>query len=97
MSLSTLVRGLSIGIKAVDTVTFSVIGIVIILTGTRLYTEVRYYVQSRGSAGRFQGREPITLPYSVPYLGGFFRMTDPHAMYAYAVSVASHFPSRSVQ
>jgi len=57
MSLFTLVRGISTGIEAVDIVIFSIIGIVIILAGTRLYTEIRYYVQSRGSAGRFQGRE----------------------------------------
>jgi hypothetical protein len=55
-----------------------------ILLATRLFTEIRYFIQSQGNAGRFEGREPLTLPYTIPWIGGIRRLMDGHDMYFYA-------------
>ncbi|KAH9224549.1 cytochrome P450 [Leptodontidium sp. 2 PMI_412] len=72
------------GVRIVDGILFVLSMIVGVLGATTTFTHCRYWLQSRGNAGRFQGREPLTLPYSIPWLGGFARMIDPHGMYAYA-------------
>ena len=72
------------GVTVIDGILFSGFILVAVLGGTSALTHCRYWLQSRGNSGRFEGREPLTLPYSVPWLGGFFRMMDPHGMYAYA-------------
>lgn len=73
------------GIKAIDVVVIVLGSLVAILGGTFAFTTCRFWLQSRGSANRFQGRPPLTLPYSIPWLGGFTRMLDPHGMYEYAL------------
>lgn len=73
------------GMKLVDGLLFVLFILVSILGGTTVFTQCRYWLQCRGNAGRFQGREPLTLPYSIPWLGGFSRMINPHGMYAYAM------------
>lgn len=72
------------GVRIVDGILFVLSIIVGVLGATTTFTHCRYWLQSRGNAGRFQGREPLTLPYSIPWLGGFARMINPHGMYAYA-------------
>ncbi|PVH88775.1 cytochrome P450 [Cadophora sp. DSE1049] len=72
------------GVAAVDSILLAGFILVAVLGGTSAFTHCRYWLQSRGNAGRFEGREPLTLPYSIPWLGGFSRMMDPHGMYAYA-------------
>jgi hypothetical protein len=73
------------GIKVLDT-TFSILlGVLAIPAGTRAFTECRYWLLSRGNAQRFAGQEPITLPYTIPWVGGFTRMLSPHDCYHYAL------------
>ena len=75
---------ISTGNHAVDVSLLALSTIATILAGTRAFTEVRYWLQSRGNAGRFEGREPLTLPYTIPWLAGLLRVTNAHAMYDYA-------------
>lgn len=76
--------GLSTGSVAVGAAVHFVTGIGLLLLATRIFTEARFWIQSRRAAGRFQGREPLTLPYTIPWLAGATRMLDGHAMYRYA-------------
>ena len=78
-------EGLSTGSRLMDVLIVVLLSLISVLASTLVFTECRYWIQSRGNAGRFQGREPLTLPYMVPYLGGAFRMVDPHALYFYAL------------
>jgi hypothetical protein len=74
------------GYEAFDIVLSVVSMIAGILVTTRVYTELRYFIQSRGNAGRFEGREPLTLPYTIPWIGGIPRLMGGHQMYFYAKS-----------
>ncbi|CZR64820.1 related to cytochrome P450 7B1 [Phialocephala subalpina] len=79
---------LSTGVKALDIVVAILGASLAICGGTYIFTSCRFWFQSRGNAGRFQGREPLILPYSIPYLAGFPRLMNPHAMYEYALRKA---------
>ena len=72
------------GHRTVDIVISVALIIATILLSTRVFTEVRYFVQSRGNAGRFQGREPLTLPYTIPWIGGITAIMGGHQMYFWA-------------
>jgi hypothetical protein len=72
------------GYQFIDIVISTILVIAAILLGTRAFTEVRYFLQSRGSAGRFEGREPLTLPYTIPWIAGISRIINAHQMYFYA-------------
>jgi hypothetical protein len=72
------------GNQALDAVVLVLTVLASIFFATRAFTEIRFWVQSRGNAGRFRGREPLTLPYTIPWLGGATRMLNGHAMYNYA-------------
>lgn len=75
----------SSGNQYVDATIIFLCSILAVLCGTMIFTELRYRIQSKGNACRFQGREPLTLPYAVLWLGGFYRMVNPHGMYEYAL------------
>lgn len=71
MMLSDLFPGCGTGSKGVDAALFSIAFILSILVPTQLVTEARYWVQSRGRAGGgSKDKEPLTLLYSITYLGG---------------------------
>jgi hypothetical protein len=72
------------GFPIIDNTVLVLFAIIAIFGGTFVFTECRFWLQSRGSAGRFAGREPLTLPYAVPWLGSAFRMMVPHDVYDYA-------------
>ena len=56
----------------------------LILGTTWLITELRFQYQSQGGKSRFQGREPPTLPYALPWVGSALKMLSPHDLYASA-------------
>ena len=85
MEFRTHIEVLTTGSKSVDTMILFLVSLISVLVTTLVFTECRYWLQSRGNAGRFQGREPLTLPYAVPWLGGAFWMVNPHALYFYAL------------
>lgn len=76
---------ISTGVNALDIVLAITASLFSICVGTYIFTEGRFWLQSRGNAGRFQGREPLTLPYFIPYLAGFTRLMNAHGMYEYAL------------
>ncbi|CAG8970673.1 hypothetical protein HYALB_00003428 [Hymenoscyphus albidus] len=76
------------GSFAVDVAAYIITSVCTLLLATRIFTEARFWLRSRGAAGRFQGREPLTLPYTIPWLGGATRMMGGHSVYKYAKSMS---------
>ncbi|KAF4634917.1 hypothetical protein G7Y89_g3177 [Cudoniella acicularis] len=79
---------LNSGNHVLGNVTFALTILALVLIATRVFTECRFWLQSRGSGSRFQGREPLTLPYIFPWIGNAFRMFGPHALYYYAQNMS---------
>lgn len=56
-------------------------GLGIFLVATYLFTLCRFYLTS-GPKSRFEGKEPPTLPYWIPFVGSAIPMvTDPHKFF----------------
>ena len=73
----------SSGSTTLDAISIAVLAVILVLLSTHAFTTLRFRLGRRGNAGRYAGKEPPTLPYSIPWIGSAFLMRDPHAMYEY--------------
>ena len=64
-------------------ITRTIIGVLLLLVSTRCVTTGRYVYQSLTDR-RYQGKEPVTLPYSLPWIGSALQITqNTHKFYDY--------------